>query len=170
MMFSSISTGKSDKKANNGAGVDIVDSSTGSGYCIQRPEEEAVMLLKNDEQRLPNSNKRSDKQTNGDANVTFDKHRNNCDNLREKTATNDDNIGGVNSNAGDGDDNKAPQKFNDGLFTDDFDEDPYAELQSYLDKVKVSISFLVTFVHNFMLENMKDDVDISTLKQTFISS
>ena len=167
MMFSSISTGKSDKKANNnGAGVDMVDSSTGSGYCIQRPEEEAVMLLKNDEQRLPNSNKRNDKQTNGDANVTFDKHRNNCDNLRKKTATSDDNIGGVNSN--DGDDNTAPQKFNDDLFSDD--EDPYAELQSYLDKVKVSTPFLVTFVHNFMLENTKDDVNISTLKQTFISS
>lgn len=140
MMFSSISTGKCDKKANNnGAGVDMVDSSPGSGYCMQRPEEEAVMLLKNDEQRLPNSNKRNDKQTNGDANATFDEHRNNCDNLREETATNADKIGGVNSKDGDGDDKKAPPKFNDDLFTDD--EDPYAELQSYLDKVKVSISF-----------------------------
>ncbi|XP_055304722.1 uncharacterized protein LOC129569659 isoform X4 [Sitodiplosis mosellana] len=133
--------GKGDKRANDGAGIDMVDSSTGTSYCIQRPEEETVMLLKNDERRLPNSSKRNDKQTNSDATVTFDKHQNNCDNLREKIATNDNKIGGVNSRDGDnGDDTKAPKKTGDDLFADDFDEDPYAELQSYLDKVKREIN------------------------------
>lgn len=110
----------------------MVDSSI--DYCIQRPEEETVMLLKNDERRLPNLNKRNDKQTNSDANVTYHEHRNNCDNLREKIVTNGDKIDGV-----DDSDEMAPKKSGNDIFADDFDEDPYAELQSYLDRVKVSI-------------------------------
>lgn len=117
----------------------MVDSSI--GYCIQRPEEETVILLKNDERRLPNSNKRNDKQTNGDANVTYHEHRNNCDNLRDKM--NGDKIDGVD----DGDD-MAPKKSGNDIFADDLDEDPYAELQSYLDRVKVSIfdTFFINFI------------------------
>lgn len=147
----------------------MVDSGTNIGYCMQRrPEEETVMLLKNDVRRLPNSNKRNDKQINDDnANVTFQKHQNNCDNLREKAATNDDKnsnngAGGVNGSNGDGDDKAPNKRAGDDLFADDLDEDPYAELQSYLDRVKVSVSTI--FLHNLSKNekknvlNMKDDM------------
>lgn len=97
----------------------MVDSSNSVGYSMERPEEETVMVLRNDKQRLPNSNNSS-----ANGNAAFDKHRSNCDSVRERKATN-------------GDDSTAEcvDKINDDLFDD---EDPYAELQSYLDKVKVS--------------------------------
>lgn len=117
----------------------MVDSNnTGVGYCIQRPEEETVMLLKNDEQRLPNSNKCHGNQINGKECVTFDKHRNNCDSLRWKNVTNGDEDVGVNNNNHIKNGIQTYRKpADDDLFDD---EDPYAELQSYLEKVKVSIS------------------------------
>lgn len=128
---------QSDKKAIDGEDIDMVDSGNGADYCMHRPEEETVMLLRNDEQRPPNSNKYNDKQTNGDASVTFDKHRINCDSLHGKNATNGDESDGVNNS---GDTNKSAAqpltKSGDEAFGDE--EDPYAELQSYLDKVKVS--------------------------------
>lgn len=111
---------------DNSAGIDMVDSSNSSvGYSMERPEKETVMVLKNDKQRLPNPNKSSVRQINTNGNVTFDKHRSNCNSLREKNVTN-----------GDGNAAQCMEKTNDDLFDD---EDPYAELQSYLDKVKVSV-------------------------------
>lgn len=120
-------------KKGRGSSQDMVDSS--AGYCEQ-PEKETVTLLKCDERRLPNSNKCNDKQTN-DGDVAFDKHRNNCDSLREKKAANTDEIVGVNNS---GDNRPTDKNHGDDLFGDDLDEDPYTELQSYLEKVKVSFS------------------------------
>lgn len=111
----------------------MVDSGSGDNSVIRRPEEEKVKLLKNKMQRLLNSNTcNSNKQTNnyGDSR-TFHKHRKNCDILLEKSATNSDEINGDSRNI-----NQTENE--DDLSVDNFDEDPYAELQSYLDKVKVS--------------------------------
>lgn len=119
-------------KSDNSAGIDMVDSSNSAGYSMERPEEETVMALKNDKQRLPNANKSNAKQINTNGNGTFDKHRSNCDSVREINATN-----------GNGRAAQCTEKINDDLFDD---EDPYAELQSYLDKVKVSVyPFLLSF-------------------------
>lgn len=141
---------QSDKKVNNGEEIDMVDSSTGADYLRHRPEEETVMLLKNDERRLPNSNKCNNKQANDDngghdgSRATFDK-RNHCDKLREKNATNSNETIGVNNNGNIQSVAQTVTTAGDDLFVDDLDEDPYAELQSYLEKVKVSTFFPVSF-------------------------
>lgn len=141
---------QSDKKVNNGEEIDMVDSSTGADYLRHRPEEETVMLLKNDERRLPNSNKCNNKQANDDngghdgSRETFDK-RNHCDKLREKNATNSNETIGVNNNGNIQSVAQTVTTAGDDLFVDDLDEDPYAELQSYLEKVKVSTFFPVSF-------------------------
>lgn len=155
-------TAESDKKVNDGEEIDMVDSGSGGGgggagvdYLMHRPEEETVMLLKNDERLLSKSNKRNDKQTNGDgsandkcinddnghSSLTLDK-RNKDEKLREKSATNDDKFTGLNRS---GSSQSIPQTMTNAAkdsFVDDLDDDPYAELQSYLEKVKVSDSVL----------------------------
>lgn len=135
--FTAMIEKQSNKKAIDGEDIDMVDSSnSGAGCCIHRPEEETVMLLENDKQRLPNSNKYNDKQINDDASVTFDKHRNNCDNIHGSNERNGDESSGVNNSGDTKNIAQTPNKTADDLFVDE--EDPYAELQSYLDKVKVS--------------------------------
>lgn len=128
---------------SNGDGTDMVDSGSGDNSVIHRPEEETVKLLKNKMQRSLNSNTCSpNKHTNNDGDSrTFDRHRKNCDILREKNATNSDEING---------DNKTTNQTEN--LVDNFDDDPYAELQSYLDKVKVS-SFkkFFSFLYNVRL-------------------
>lgn len=81
------------------------------------------MLFTNDEQRLPSPN---DNRYNGSA--ATDKHRHNCDSLQGVNAMN---INDINDAA-------APKQPANDLFIDDLDDDPYAELQSYLENVKVS--------------------------------
>lgn len=138
-----------DKKVNNGEEIDMVDSGNGADYLTHRPEEETVMLLKNDNaRRLPNSNKCNHKQIRNDnddngSHVSNDK-RNNCDKLRETNATKRNEISGVNNSSKDQNVGRTVTKSgSDDLFGDDFDEDPYAELQSYLEKVKVSDIFSI---------------------------
>lgn len=156
-------TAESDKKVNDGEEIDMVDSSgAGVDYLMHRPEEETVMLLKNDERLLSKSNKRNDKQTNGDygggsgdsnsSSVTLDK-RNKDEKLREKSATNDDKFTGLNR-SGNNQSKSIPQTMTHtakDTLVDDLDDDPYAELQSYLEKVKVS-SFFCVFLFLFILE------------------
>lgn len=157
-------TAESDKKVNDGEEIDMVDSGSGGGggagvdYLMHRPEEETVMLLKNDERLLSKSNKRNDKQTNGDgsandkcinddngnsssghSSLRLDK-RNKDEKLREKSATNNYKFTGLNRS---GSSQSIPQTMTNTAkdsFVDDLDDDPYAELQSYLEKVKVSFS------------------------------
>lgn len=132
---------QSDRKVNNDEEIDMVDSSTGADYLRHQPEEETVMLLKNDEQRLPKSNKHTndDNRDNDGSRHPFDK-RNQCDKLREKNATNCNEISGVKNNDNIQNVAQTVTKTGDDLFVDDLEEDPYAELQSYLEKVKVSTS------------------------------
>lgn len=145
---------ESDKKVNDGEEIDMVDSSgAGVDYLMHRPEEETVMLLKNDEQlTLSKSNNKhnNDKHTtsdcggNGSGSVTLDK-RSKDEKLREKSATNDDKFTDLNRS---GNNQSIPQTMTHtnaaaakDSFVDDLDDDPYAELQSYLEKVKVSSIF-----------------------------
>lgn len=122
---------KADKESKTNA-IDMVDSGIGAVRCMQQPEQETVILMKNNEQRPSKLNKCNDKQTNNGENNVFDEHRHNCDNLRLKNASNDDTNGAANGGV----------KMNNGAtmdaYSDGFDEDPYAELESYLEKVKVS--------------------------------
>lgn len=141
-----------DKKVNNGEEIDMVDSGNGAAYLTHRPEEETVMLLSNDnDRRLPNSNKCNHKQIRNDnddngSRVPND-NRNNCDKLRETNATKRNEISGVNNGSNNENMGQTVTKSDgDDLFGDDLDEDPYAELQSYLEKVKVSnVFFLCVF-------------------------
>lgn len=147
-------TAESDKKVNDGEEIDMVDSSgAGVDYLMHRPEEETVMLLKNDERlTLSKSNNKhnNDKHTNSDyGGVTLDK-RSKDEKLREKSATNDDKFTDLNRS---GNNQSIPQTMTHTAataaaaaaakdsFVDDLDDDPYAELQSYLEKVKVSSIF-----------------------------
>lgn len=147
-------TAESDKKVNDGEEIDMVDSSgAGVDYLMQRPEEETVTLLKNDERlTLSKSNNKhtNAKQTNGDysGSVALDK-RNKDEKLREKSATNDDKFTGL-SRSGNSNQSTIPQTMTHSAdaaakdsFVDDLDDDPYAELQSYLEKVKVSSTFFI---------------------------
>lgn len=165
-------TAECDKKVNDGKEIDMVDSSgAGVDYLMHRPEEETVMLLKNDERLLSKSNKRNDKQTNCDysggsnsdssnssrngGGVTLDK-RNKDEKLREKSATNDDKFTGLNRS---GNNQSIPQTMTHTAkdsFVDDLDDDPYAELQSYLDKVKVSSFFFLLFFGIFFFLNCRN--------------
>lgn len=145
-------TAESDKKVNDGEEIDMVDSSgAGVDYLMHRPEEETVTLLKNDERLtlLKSNNKHTnEKQTNGDysgSSVTLDR-RNKDEKLREKSATNDDKFTGLNR-SGNNNQSTIPQTMTHTAaakdsFVDDLDDDPYAELQSYLEKVKVGSTFL----------------------------
>lgn len=124
----------SDKKAVNSKPIDMVDSgSSNSGVCnVQQPETETVISLKNDKQLLPKSNKCNDKQTtsNGaECTMPCNEQRANCDRDGENaTRVIIENDATSISNYDDGG--------NVDLGIDD--DDPYAELESYLEKVKVS--------------------------------
>lgn len=125
---------KTNKKTVETNAIDMVDSGSEAIFCVHQPEQETVISMKTNEQPKPKLNKCNDKQTNiannSENNVFDNKHRNNCDNLREINATNDDKNGVING----------ADKMNVGATSefDGFDDDPYAELQSYLEKVKVS--------------------------------
>lgn len=155
---------ESDKKVNDGEEIDMVDSSgAGVDYLMHRPEEETVTQLKNDERLMlskSNSKHTNEQQTNGDSSgsVTLDK-RNKDEKLREKSATNDDKFTGL-KHSGSSNQSTTPQTMThhaDADITaataavakdpliDDLDDDPYAELQSYLDKVKVSSTCFYLF-------------------------
>lgn len=148
-------TAESDKKVNDAEEIDMVDSSgAGVDYLMQqRPEEETVTLLKNDERlTLSKSNNKHTnvKQTNGgySGSVALDE-RNKDEKLREKSATNDDKFTGLNR-SGNNSQSTTPQTMTHAAaaakdaFVDDLDDDPYAELQSYLEKVKVSSTFFIS--------------------------
>lgn len=105
--------------------------------CNHQPEKETVMLVDNSKQSQQNHNKLNDKQANITETQMSGKQLNNCDNLRAKNPSNEN----IEINYDDGDvscDSKRMQTIAVDAFSDDLDEDPYAELQSYLDKVKVS--------------------------------
>lgn len=131
---------QNDKKVNNSEAIDMVDSSTVAEYLRHQPEEETVMLPENNEQRLTNKQTHDDNRHNDGSRLTFDK-RNHCDKLREKNATNVNEISGVNNNDNIQNAAQTVTTTGDDLLVDDLDEDPYAELQSYLDRVKVSTFF-----------------------------
>lgn len=127
--------------------IDTVDSSIGAVCYTQQPEKETVISMnKTNERTSSNLNKytnNQDKQIANDTNKNgendvFDKHRNICDNFVEKCGASNNDMNGYNK-GGDGD------KMNDSavsdMYSDNFEDDPYAELQSYLEKVKVSFFF-----------------------------
>lgn len=155
-------TAESDKKVNDAEEIDMVDSSgAGVDYLMQqRPEEETVTLFKNDERlTLSKSNNKhtNAKQTNGgySGSVALDE-RNKDEKLREKSATNDDKFTGLNRSGNSNSQSTIPQTMTHAAaaakdaFVDDLDDDPYAELQSYLEKVKVSSTFL-SFVFRYVI-------------------
>lgn len=162
-------TAESDKKVNDGEEIDMVDSSgAGVDYLMHRPEEETVMLLKNDERLTlskSNDNKQSnnDKQTNGNcgsivgSSSQTPNKRNNDEKLREKSAANDDKFTDLNRS---GNNQTTTMTHTTAIaakdsFVDDLDDDPYAELQSYLDKVKVSFISFFLFWYFFICKNVQ---------------
>lgn len=92
-------------------------------------------------QHNPNNLKEQFKQTNNQHTKLYDKRQNNCDNLRidetEGNPTQNQMCTNVNSNYNR---QQTLQRISN-IFNDDSDDDPYAELESYLEKVKVSVIF-----------------------------
>lgn len=142
--------------------INTVDSGTGAVCYTQQPEKETIISMNKiygrTSSNLKKCTKTNDKQitndTNNGENYVFDKHRNNCDNFFEKCVSSND----MNTMIL-GSDDKMNENAVTYLYSDNFDDDPYAELQSYLEKVKVSlISFLslsLSFLHQSAGKNFK---------------
>lgn len=116
----------------------------------QQPEKETVTTMNSNKQmqRNPNNANEQFKQTNNQHTKLYDKRQNNCDNLRidetEENSTQNQMRTNVNSNYNR---QQTLQRVSN-TFNDDSDDDPYAELESYLEKVKVSaiLPFLDIFL------------------------
>lgn len=135
--------------------IDTVDSGTGAVYYTQQPERETVISMnKTNERTSSNLNKytnNQDKRITNDTNKNgendvVDKYRNNCDNFVEKYGASNNDINGNSNGDGDGGSDKMNDSAVSDMYSDNFDDDPYAELQSYLEKVKVSFFYSSFFL------------------------
>lgn len=114
--------------------IDMVDSSNGVICNVQQPETETVIPMKNDKQLPPNSNKciENQRQTNNGVECAIPcnqrpQQRPNCDRKNIASPAIEHDANSVNN-----------CKINVSNVNSGLDEDdPYAELESYLEQVKV---------------------------------
>lgn len=117
-----------------------VATTNNNGNSQQQPEKETVTTMKSNKQiqHNPNNINEQFKQTNNQHTKLYDKRQNNCDNLRIDESEGNPRQHQMRTNVNSNYNRQQTLQSASNAFNDDSDDDPYAELESYLEKVKVS--------------------------------